>query len=193
MENDLNKLRDRAYKCAIEHGFHDNEYSDAHWLMLVLTEIGEAVNADRKGDYANADEFISINDITIKRTGNKEYLNKYAFATNIKDSVEDELADVVIRLLDFAGLRNVNIDISNDVTYSKEYFNSISFVESSYKLCKMVMDNDVIEGLMVEETVNYSISYIVQWCKYLKIDIFQHIDWKMKYNELREYKNGKSY
>lgn len=28
METDLNKLRDRAYKCACRHGFHDKEYSD---------------------------------------------------------------------------------------------------------------------------------------------------------------------
>ena len=28
METDLNKLRDRAYKIACEHGFHDEQKSD---------------------------------------------------------------------------------------------------------------------------------------------------------------------
>ena len=190
MEKDLNKLRDRAYRCACEHGFHDKEYSDAHWLMLVITEISEAVEADRKGKHAKIMEY---NNWINKFHSDKEKAFISDFECYIKDSTSDELADVIIRLLDLAGLRNIDINISNDVTYSDKYFNSISFVESSYKLCKMVMDNDVIEELMVEETVNYSISYIVQWCKYLNINIFQHIEWKMKYNESRPMLNGKKY
>ena len=46
-----NELRDRAYQCACKHGFHDKEYSDKHWLMLIITEISEAVDADRKGKF----------------------------------------------------------------------------------------------------------------------------------------------
>lgn len=50
MENiNLNKWRDRAYKTACEHGFHDKELSNEHCLMLVITELSEAVEADRKG------------------------------------------------------------------------------------------------------------------------------------------------
>ena len=42
---------DRAYKCACEHGFHDEEKSVSHWMMLVASEIGEMVEADRAGRY----------------------------------------------------------------------------------------------------------------------------------------------
>lgn len=45
----LNTLRDRAYKTACEHGFHDKELSNEHWLCLVISELMEAVEADRKG------------------------------------------------------------------------------------------------------------------------------------------------
>ena len=45
---DLNKLAKEAYETAREHGWHDEEHSDEHWLMLILTEIAEPVNADRK-------------------------------------------------------------------------------------------------------------------------------------------------
>ena len=48
---DLNALRDRAYKTACEHGFHDEELSNEHCLMLVITELSEAIEADRKGKY----------------------------------------------------------------------------------------------------------------------------------------------
>lgn len=32
----LNELRDRAYKTACEHGFHDEELSNKHCLCLVI-------------------------------------------------------------------------------------------------------------------------------------------------------------
>ena len=98
-----NELRDRAYQCAKEHGFHDKEYSNEHWMMLIITEISEAVNADRKGKHADVEEFnktTKITDFGFMRT----------FEKCIKDSVCDELADVVIRCLDFAGLKKIDIE-----------------------------------------------------------------------------------
>ncbi len=91
---DFNALRDRAYKTACEHGFHDNELSNEHFLCLVICELMEAVEADRVGIIADLDAF-------------KRYEGKITFEENfkrhIKDSVTDELADAVIRLLDLAG------------------------------------------------------------------------------------------
>lgn len=182
METDLNKLRDRAYQNACEHGFHDEEKSDAYWLMLVITEISEAAQADRKNMRAYVERFITNTTTNEYKQTDERYTADYKLY--IKHTVEDEITDIVIRLLDFAGVRKVNIDISHEPKYDKEYFDSLSFTEASYKLCKMVMDNEIIEELMEEDTVNFALSFVIQWCKYLNIDIFQHIEWKMKYNEL---------
>ena len=51
---ELNELKERAYKTAVEHGFHEEEKPDAYWLGLVMSEVGEAINADRKGRHADA-------------------------------------------------------------------------------------------------------------------------------------------
>lgn len=40
---DLNKLRDEAYQNAVEHGWHDEDLSDEHFLCLVISELMEAV------------------------------------------------------------------------------------------------------------------------------------------------------
>lgn len=48
---DLNKLRDKAYKTACEHGLHDQELSNEHCLCLVISELMKAVEADRKRKY----------------------------------------------------------------------------------------------------------------------------------------------
>ena len=49
----LNELRDKAYKNACEHGFHDQELSNEHCLCLIISELMEAVEADRKGKQFN--------------------------------------------------------------------------------------------------------------------------------------------
>ena len=39
--NELNALKERAYKTAVAHGFHEEERPDAYWLGLVMSEMGK--------------------------------------------------------------------------------------------------------------------------------------------------------
>ena len=47
----INEWVKKAYDNAVKHGWHEEEKSNAHWLMMVCTEVAEAVQADRKGNY----------------------------------------------------------------------------------------------------------------------------------------------
>lgn len=42
---DYNEYTKRAYDTACKHGFHDQELTDEHWLMLVITEVAEMTAA----------------------------------------------------------------------------------------------------------------------------------------------------
>lgn len=42
---DFNELVARVYENAKAHGFHEVEHEDGHWLMLVVCELAEAVEA----------------------------------------------------------------------------------------------------------------------------------------------------
>ena len=53
----LNNLRDKAYQCAVAHGWHEENLSDEHFLCLVISELMEAVEADRKGKHAKVAMF----------------------------------------------------------------------------------------------------------------------------------------
>ena len=53
----LNRLREEAYSIAKANGWHEEEHSDEHHLMLIITEVAEAVQADRKGKHADAHKF----------------------------------------------------------------------------------------------------------------------------------------
>lgn len=129
----LNELRDKIHQNAIDHGFYDDENINIpEKLMLIVSELGEAMEAYRKDHYSDLDEYNKCIDIW------DNYENKDKLLTNpfipifektIKDGFEDEIADTIIRLLDL--------------------------------------------------------------CEYMKIDIKQHIELKMKYNESRPYKHGK--
>ena len=174
-----NNLRDRAYDNACKHGFHDKEYSDEHWLMLILTEIGEAVNADRKGKHADVEEFnktTKITDFGFMRT----------FEKCIKDSVCDELADVVIRCLDFAGLKKFDLPPVIDTT-----INSMSFTEVMY-ICVLNLSQSV-HRTVDEHSIMLVISTLLELSNNLGFDLLWFVEQKMRYNELREPMHGKKY
>jgi NTP pyrophosphatase (non-canonical NTP hydrolase) len=186
---DLNTLRDMAYKNACEHGFHDQELSNEHCLCLVISELMEAVEADRGNRHSNRKEYDEIiREIPIGASlyeYNKWFLT--AFESHIKGSVEEELADAVIRLLDLCGLRK--IELENDCLDDEvlEEYSSIfidkTITESIFNITKSLIDRDIV----------YSFIKIFGLAKHLNIDLLWHIEQKMKYNELREKMHGKKY
>lgn len=102
-EINWNELKDKAHSNAVKHGFWEGRPSDKHFLCLVISELMEAVNAHRRNKFARvpANRKETIFD---DRTFHHE--NKYFrenFEEYVKDTVEDELADAAIRLLDLAG------------------------------------------------------------------------------------------
>lgn len=193
---DFNALRDRAYKCACAHGFHNTELSNGHLLMLVITELSEAVEADRKGKY-----FKGIS--TFEHEFNRYYAlvdeNKRfecAFEKYVKDTVPDEMADAVIRLLDLTGLRGISLEFANGdiddcIEDMAEACKDETFTESIYSISTLPVRYDGIFDFPT--AVNDMILSIFGLAKHLDIDLLWHIEQKMRYNELRENKHGKKY
>jgi len=65
---DIKYLVERSHKTAVEHGFWEKSQNKAEKLMLIVTEVSEACEADRKGDDAGfkmeiADVFIRLGDL----------------------------------------------------------------------------------------------------------------------------------
>lgn len=175
----LNELRDKAYQCAIVHGWHEENLSDEHCLCLVISELMEAVEADRKGDYAG----IEMKDLFENDLATGEDF-KDLFESHLKGTVEEELADACIRLLDLAGLRNIDLDsFDYEISYTEDY-SELSFTESIFRICIYITDS------LYKDELPILLNEIFAFCKDRGVDIFWHIDQKMKYNELRPYKHG---
>lgn len=110
------------------------------------------------------------------------------FEAFIKGTVEEELADACIRLLDLAGLRGYDLDSFDYEGSDTEDYSDMTFTESMFRICVYVTDNFYRDELYI------LLNEIFAFCRDRNIDIFWHIKQKMKYNELRPYKHGdKSY
>lgn len=191
----LNKLRDKAYQCAVAHGWHEENLSDEHFLCLVISELMEAVEADRKGNHADTKKFNQELDYythEMKLYGeNYDEAYRDTFEYYLKDSVEDELADACIRLLDLAGLRNVDLgEVDFDDLKCSEGFFDWTFTESMFFLVCNLTNTDFIETHSFDSYLRVALMEIIGFCVKKDIDIFWYIEQKMKYNELRPFMHG---
>lgn len=191
----LNELRDKAYQCAVVHGWHEENLSDEHFLCLVISELMEAVEADRKGRHADTKKFNQEMDYYIHemKLYGENYDKAYrdTFEYYLKDSVEDELSDACIRLLDLAGLRNVDLgEVNSDELKCSEEFFDWTFTESIYSIVSDMTNQGYIETHSLESHLRVSLMVVMSFCVKKNIDILWHIEQKIKYNELRPYKHG---
>lgn len=78
--------------------------------MLVVSELGEALEAHRKSKESNLQAF----EDTLNAKAYQDIPQKDAFIdsfkVHIKDSFNDEISDSVIRLLDICGYLEIDID-----------------------------------------------------------------------------------
>ena len=152
-----------------------------------MCEVAEAIEADRNGKYADTDKMKTgmdkIHAVDVYYP-DKNYCSAVFFAnynSYIKSSLEEKFADIVIRLLDMAVdlwgkyifvIPNTRIKPSDKLSFTE---NAWYFV-TNLKPC--------------QPYVNESIVFMYDWAEQLSIDLGQHIEWKMKYNESRPYKHG---
>nr|DAT69923.1 MAG TPA: NTP-PPase-like protein [Caudoviricetes sp.] len=200
----VNELASKAYKTAVEHGWHNESLSDSHFLCLVISELMEAVEADR-GNYwnkrAKVDWFKKKIETSRICQGldpdiSKERGYEVAYNETIKGSIEEELADAAIRLLDLAGLRKIELSLYGNLGTAN--LNKMSFTEAVTNIIgeiyKESWNGYYAEKSQLKHTIEMMLEKIYSLTKGLKIDLLEHIELKMKYNELRSFKHdGKKY
>lgn len=193
----------RAFDIASRHGFHDECLSFEHLMMLVLSEVGEAIDADRSGKHANMAMF--EHEITTPQS--PEHITshwRFCFEMFIKDTVEDELADVCIRLFDMCGVLGIDLpdlpvsvyeEMANEF---RENFGSQSFCERCFSLSSMLCyssadtgDVDVCTSL--PNVIYAALVFLFTMSDFMGIDLIRHIELKMEYNEHRARLHGKKY
>ena len=194
---DLNKLSSEAHGMAVEHGFWEDEHSNEHCLCLVISEIAEAVEADRKNRHFDVSGYeLAMEPLErIDRDWMGRKMKKMvqtdhvtAFKAYMKDTVEDEMADVVIRLADMAGDQMVDFDKLAPSNYYRA-FGRWSFTENAFALMKGLSR----ENTNINRRIQFGIKYMFDWAESLGFDLEYSIREKMKFNATRGVRHGKAY
>lgn len=108
--NGLNESSKIILKNNIEKGFNNPNYNIGELLMLITSELGEALESHRSGKFSQWKSY----EKDIENIGEIE-----SFKKHIKDSFEDEIADAIIRLLDLVA--RLDIDIEKHINAKVEY------------------------------------------------------------------------
>lgn len=186
MERTFTELIKTAHEHAKAGGWWDTERNTGELLMLIVSECGEALEAHRKGRFADLDSFLkercpqgAVNgEMGIPIPGDPAY-----FKWHIKDTFEDELADIVIRIADYMGGTDrmfFGTDPSLEATASgnvgEELLKVVKDILDGSSLC---VTNATYQTFAIANAHN--------------IDLWKHIELKMAYNKTRGYKHGKAY
>ena len=159
-------------------GFWDEPLPEAHYLMLVLTELAEAVEADRKGKWAR---LVPDTIDTLERIDGAPYAQM--FLREVKDTVEDEIADACIRLLDLIGSK-MKEDEELGVMYVCPPHSKQPLTQMLFRVCK---------ALHGDSPLNYPLTLLRAISERYEFDLMAHIRLKMKYNATRPALHGKKY
>ena len=110
----LNKLANNIYKANKKKGFWDKERNVGEMLMLIVTELAEAMEAHRgRGNTLDRKLF----EDTQKAS---PIMFKEDFEVCIKDTFEDEISDALIRIFDLCGGLGIDLDfhVKNKLKYN---------------------------------------------------------------------------
>lgn len=161
-------------------------------LMLIVSELSEAMEADRKGKWGGKEAIQNV-----EKAENMTF--EKAYETYIKGTVEEELADFLICLLDLCGRAGILAGsitncIDEELWNNKQtMFSELLFIINCTLSAKI--SSEPIEK--AEGVFHQALSAAIMQAVYLSlmkdVDILWHIEAKQKYSLLTYKENPKSY
>lgn len=184
------ELAQEAHAASVERGFWPVQHSNEHCMMLVITEVAEIVEADRKGRHADLQAYKDgiAPELKTRRGWYGVVDDTELFRKYIKDTTADEMADIAIRLYDMAGALNMDFSKYNAIRYNRD-FAKFEFVENAFALTKGLAN----ESYQIERRILFGLHYIEMWANAENIQLYAHIRLKMAYNATRAIRHGKNY
>lgn len=106
-QTNLNQIAPYIHAVNVEKGFW-KEDNTAQKLMLIVSELSEACEADRRIDNSSIQDKNIEDSKFLLESGHKDWRNH--FEISVKNSFGDELADAIIRIVDLAYKKNIDLD-----------------------------------------------------------------------------------
>lgn len=188
----LNRYAKECHQRAVAKGFWDKRHTEGHYFMLAFGELHEAVEADRLGKWAK----LTPEQIEYLRNLEGEKFVK-EFIRLVKDTVEDEIADTVIRLLDILGNTLEGWMLSEEEAtadlgvYAFHVEGQTTLADTLWPIIEMACY--LCNNQADLSAILYTIKSLELNSHHLGIDLLTHIELKMRYNETRPRLHGKKY
>jgi NTP pyrophosphatase (non-canonical NTP hydrolase) len=188
----LKQFMTKAYENAKAKGFYKPDLDINQALMLIITEMGEAIQASRHNRHGSIEDYN-------KWLGVSE---EQAYEESLEGTVESEFADVALRIMSLLGWYDSQkvICLMNDTEIKKtEEYHKVEFEHGTYSLPDAMY-------LIITRMTYFPFSCSPAWMNTLRlqdilvqvfalahiegIDLVEHIKLKMQYNESRPYLHG---
>ena len=189
----LKQLMTKAYENAKAKGFLMPDIDINQELMLIITEMGEAIQASRHNRHGSIDGYNTYLEVSDEHV---------AYEESLEGTVESEFADITLRIISLLGWYDSQntICLMNDTELKKtEEFHKVEFEHGNYCLPTAMY-------LIITRITYFPFSCSPAWMNTLRlqdilvqvfalahaegIDIVEHIKLKMQYNESRPYLHG---
>jgi NTP pyrophosphatase (non-canonical NTP hydrolase) len=178
MNLELTELSKKVYQLQIDKGWcKPNEKRDIEDLkILILSEAFEAFEAFRKNLYAPSTSYLT----PLQGVENWIEAQSVMFKTKVKDTFQDEIADVAIRALDLAGYLGVSVSKFHEVLAVGD------FPKDLIRLTELVANTSKVGCFFTNS--------VLRWCYtqsiHHKFDLMLHIELKLAYNKTRPFRHG---
>ena len=192
----LKQFMTKAYENAKAKGFYKPDLDINQALMLIITEMGEAIQASRHNRHGSIDGYNTYLEVSDEHV---------AYEESLEGTVESEFADITLRIISLLGWYDSQntICLMNDTELKKtEEFHKVEFEHGNYCLPTAMY-------LIITRITYFPFSCSPAWMNTLRlqdilvqvfalahaegIDIVEHIKLKMQYNESRPYLHGCKY
>ena len=189
----LKQFMTKAYENAKAKGFYKPDLDINQALMLIITEMGEAIQASRHNRHGSIDGYNTYLEVSDEHV---------AYEESLEGTVESEFADMSLRIISLLGWYDSQntICLMNDTELKKtEEFHKVEFEHGNYCLPTAMY-------LIITRITYFPFSCSPAWMNTLRlqdilvqvfalahaegIDIVEHIKLKMQYNESRPYLHG---
>ena len=190
-----------THSIQVEAGWYKTHRTDSLLIFLIRSEVFEMFEAWRKdkvsqtpsivgngADVVDGEKEDTISHLSMLLDMEDEVKFKRLFENFIKDTLQDELADIYIRIMDFIGYKKMTFDVENDIKRGINVCATPFTVIAQLDSILYCMNNDV-----EKEYKGYLLNccrIIQNFCQVNLYDLELHVNLKLKYNKLRGRKHG---
>lgn len=196
-------------------GFWNQERNEREALALIVCEMAEAIEQHRLGNLVSPDKVIDTWR-SYESDGDEKYI--LAYRNNIKESTEEELADVLIRVADLCGfdwmlfpytaispgaITETPYKLYSSFNHQFTTFASgeqgkVNFAEIMMRAIEHISVASRVLNTRKSQAVNdiYEAAWVIAFAAEQIGSLSfmqQHIQMKLRYNKSRAYLHGKKY